>query len=801
MIKNYLKIASRYLLRNRLISMINITGLVVGIAGSLLIGLFVLDELEYDQHFAFKDRIYRLTSTYENNGTVYHSAQTLGNIASNFQQQFPEVQNVTRILPADEGFIFSNEIPFKEKIIYTDPAFINVFDLALLLGDKQSCLTKPSSIIINKTTAIKLFGEDWRQAEIIGETLDVDGKIPFQITGVFNDLPDHMHFNSNLFASVASGFEDWMNDKSKVYTYVLLHENSNANDLVRKLESENSLFNASGEDYLTKINLQPVTSIHLFSSFEDENAIVGNIKNIYALILVAFFIMVTTVSNFASLYTASSFNRLKEVGVRKTIGALGIQIRNQFFTETFLIAIIALGIAIILVICFLPLFNEVTGKKLFVKSLLNERVLYLITGLTLTTSLLAGFYPSIYLSTTRTIEALKGVKKGMSNGINWRMGLIVLQFSISTIMIVLSVVAYKQIRLINNKHLGFDKENSMTLANPYMLGSTDKILGLKNELLRIPGVENVSITGYTPSQNRWGNLKITFPDRDEKSIYAQTATWLTVDEGFIETMGLNLVAGRNFFEDHEHDKEAVIINEKAVSLFKLGTNGKSVIGAELSFNDIPENPYQHYTVVGVVADFNFGSLHDPIKPIVMKLGYHRFEMAVRLSPVHQKAEIIDQMESMWKKHLPTIPFEFYFIKDRYDKLHESDVTARNVFSFFCLVTVILSVLGLFSMVTYTIVNRTKEIGIRKLLGASKGSIVLLLTSQFAKLVMASYILGLPIAWMLSNKWLADFVYKTEISWWVYTGTGLILILLTIVTVGYQTVRAALANPVDNLRHE
>jgi putative ABC transport system permease protein len=386
MIKNYLKIALRYLLRNRIISLINITGLVVGIAGSLLIGLFVLDELEYDQHFAFKDRIYRLISTYENNGTVYNSAQTPGNLALNLLQQFPEVQNVTRILPADEGFIFSGEAAFKEKIIYADSAVTNLFDLIFLLGNGQRCLANPSSVIISETTAIKLFGEGWRQAKIIGESLNVDGKIPFQITGVFSDLPDHMHFNSNLFASIPSGFEDWMNEKSKVYTYILLRENSNVNDLVRKLELETSLFNGKREDHLIKINLQSITSIHLFSSFEDENAMVGNIKNIYALILVAFFIMVTTVSNFASLYTASSFNRMKEVGVRKTIGAPAIQIRNQFFAETFLITIIALGIAIILVIFSLPLFNEITGKKLFLNSLLDEKVLYFMTGLTLTTS-------------------------------------------------------------------------------------------------------------------------------------------------------------------------------------------------------------------------------------------------------------------------------------------------------------------------------------------------------------------------------------------------------------------------------
>jgi len=801
MIKNYLKIALRHLLKNRLITLANITGLVVGMAGALLIGLFVLNELEYDQHFEFKDRIYRLTSTYENNGNVYHSAQTPANIAPALLQQFPEVENATRLLPADEGFIFSGDAAFKEKIIYTDSAFTNVFDLSLLLGNKQSCLENPSSIIINETTAAKLFGAGWRQADIIGKTLAVDGKIPFEITGVFSDLPYQMHFNSNLFASVPSGFEDWMNEKSEVYTYVLLRENSDSNDLTRKLETGASLSNVNREDRLAKINLQNVTSIHLFSSFKDENAVVGNIKNIYALILVALFIMITTVSNFAGLYTASSFNRLKEVGLRKTVGALGIQIRYQFFAETFLTTIIAVAVAIIVVICLLPIFNEVTGKKFLLNSLLDENVLYFIAGLILTTSLLAGFYPSINLSTTRTIEALKGVNKRMTSGIGWRKGLIVLQFSISAIMIILSIVAYKQIRFINRKNLGFDKENSIALANPYMLGSTDKILRLKNELLTIPGVEHVSITGYTPSQNRWGNFKITSPNRNLNSIHTQVANWLTVDEGFIETMDLKLVAGRNFFADHERDKEAVIINEKTAQEFKLDAGGKSAIGAELSFKDVRGDSYQHFTVVGVVADFNFGSLHEPVKPMIMKLGYHRFEMALRLSQAYEKEEIIQQIELMWTKHIPSIPFEYYFIKDRYDYLHKSDIAASNVFSFFCLVTVILCALGLFTMVTYTIVNRTKEIGIRKLLGASESSIVLLLTRQFATLIMTSYILGLPIAWMLSNKWLADFAYRTEISWWVYISTGLILVAVTVVTVGYQTVKAALANPVDNLRYE
>lgn len=801
MIKNYLIIAWRSLIKSRSIAIINISGLVIGISGSLFIGLFILDELEYDQHFKFKDRIYRLTSTFLNQGTVLHSAQTTANIASTLNQQFPEIQKATRILPADEGFIFSNETALKEKILYTDSSFTTLFDLTILLGNKDKCLANPSSIIISKRMAIKLFGEDWIQKKVLGELLLIDGQIPLYITGVFNDLPNHTHFKSNLFASIPTGFENWMTDQSKVYTYILLQEKSDPESLSKKLKSTFSILNKANEDGLMQVDMQPVTSIHLFSSFENDNATLGNIKNIYALVLVAIFLLIIALANFANLFAASSFNRLKEVGVRKAIGALSNQLRNQFLLETFLLTTIALGIALLLVLGFLPTFNELTDSNLSVASLMRWKVFLFITSLTLVTSILAGFYPSIYLSGTKAIEALKGMRNKATRTIEWRRGLIIIQFSISCIMIALSIVAYRQVSLINNRSLGFDKDNTMALANPYMLGSTENIIGLKNELLTVPGVEHISITGYTPSQNRWGTLKVTFPDRNPNSIYAQLASWLMVDEGFIKTMGLTLIAGRNFMENHENDKEAVIINEKAANQFNLTTNGKSPVGAELSFKNGGETNNENYTVIGVVKDFNFGSMHEFIKPIIMKVGYHRFEMALRLSPTYSKTETISLIEAVWKKRLPRIPFEFYFIKDRFDRLHKSDVTASNLFSILCFVTVIFSVMGLFSIVTYTVNNRTKEIGIRKLLGATRRNIVFLLANQFIKLVFISCALALPIAWILSNRWLDDFAYKTEVSWWIYTMAGFILLLVTILTLGYQTLKAASTNPIDNLKYE
>lgn len=801
MIRNYLQIAWRSLLKNRLTTLVNIGGLILGLSGALLIGLFILDELAYDQHYRNKDRLYRLISTFEKDGTIYQSAQTNGNIASRLVLGFPEVQHATRLMPSDEAFLFSKETAFKEAIIYTDSFFIKVFDIPLLLGDKDKCLIRPSSLLISETTAIKLFGNNWKQKTILGETLAVDGRIPLTITGVFNDFPEHSHFKSNLFASVPSGFEDWISDKSKVYTYVLLGEYANVDNLEQKIRSLSYKFNQAEDDGNRQISLQSITRIHLYSSFEDDNAILGSVKNIYALLLVALFLVIITVTNFVNLYTASSFNRLKEVGIRKTLGALSFQLRHQFLLETALITVIAAGFALITVFSFLPTFNNLTGKSLTPETLLDANVIYFIIGLTVTISLLAGFYPSIYLSGTKTIEALKGVKNRTSRIIGLRKGLVILQFSISCIMIILSIVAYKQVDLINKKSLGFDKENIVVIANLYMLGSTENIIAFKNELLTVPGVEDVSITGYTPSQNRWGNQKVTFPRRDEHSNYAQPANWLTVDEGFIKTMGLNLIAGRNFLKNHEHDRDAIVINEKAVHQFQLNANGKSPIGSELSFKDAGEHTYQNFTVVGIVNDFNFGSLHDSVKPLVMKVGYHRFEIALRLSAKSSKKEAISKIEAIWKKKLPIIPFEYSFIKDRFDWLHRSDIATSKIFSAFCLVIIIISAFGLFSIVTYTIANRTKEIGIRKLLGASDRSIVFLLASGFTKVIILSYALALPLGWVLTQKWLEDFAYKTEISWWVFTFTGIILLFIAALTLVYQAIKASSANPIDNLRYE
>lgn len=799
MIDNFLKIALRSLLKNRLLSLINIFGLVAGLTGSIFIGLYIIDELQYDRHYRLKDRMFRLTTSFDLDGTKYHSATTSGNVGPLLAQKFPEVESIARLLAKDEVFLFSEKKAFKEEIIYTDAGFPRVFTPVILLGNKEQCLANPSSIIISKGIARKMFGENWRKKIILGKALLIDGRIPLAITGVFDDFPKQSHFTSQLFATVPTEHKEWMNDKSKVYTYVLLRPNANVENFASKLNS--GIIDQSRSSESRRVNLQPIASIHFSPVLNDENALKGNIENIYALLLVCVSLILITVTNFVNLYTAGSFNRLKEVGVRKALGALRIQLRFQFLLETFLITMVSLVISLILVAVGLREFNELTSKNLSFNDIIQGNTLLFFGGLVLSIPLLAGFYPSFYLSGLRTIEALKGKKGQPDSVMSWRKGLIILQFSISAIMITLSIVAYRQVGLINGMSLGFNKENTVALSNPYMLGSMEKIVGFKNELLALPGIEQVSVTGYTPSQKRWVKTNITFPGRNQNNRLARATNWLTVDEGFIETMGLSLIQGRNFSKIHENEKESIIINETAANQFNLNTKATGAIGSELSYSDERDSAYSNYKVIGVVSDFNFGSLHEKIEPIVMKVGYHRFEMVIRLSPDLPKPQTLNEVNALWRKHLPEIPFQYSFIKDRFNLLHKTDMIASKIFALFCMITIALSGFGLFSIVAFSIVNRTKEIGIRKVLGASEFNVTFLLIRDFQKLILISFLISLPVASFFSQKWINNFAYKIEVGWWIYACTGVVLLFITVVTLGIQSIKAALTNPVKNLRHD
>ena len=797
MIRHYFKIALRSLFNRKFSTLMNVACLAVGIGGCLLIGLYILDELRYDQYHKRKNSIFRVTSKYQQEGSEYFSAQTNGSIASMMMQRFPEVESATRLLPKDDVFLFLDKSAFKEGIVYTDAAFTKVFGIDLLMGSSAKCLVDPSSIIISRTIAKKLFGGNWQQKPIIGQALSLDGRIPLHVTGVFEDFPSHSHFQSRLFATVPTGHEDWLGDKSKVYTYMLLAEHVNEDLLTEKLKQFEALSGANEPD----LSLQPIAKIHLFSTFGDENGLIGNIKNIYSLAFVSLLLLIMTLANFVNLYTAASLGRLKEIGVRKAIGAVNRQLRTQFLLETTLITLVAIVIAMASMLLLFPEFNRVTSKSVSAESLLDLHIVSLLGGFLIVIPLIASSYPSFYLSSLKAMDALRGNQKEKKSIFGWRKGLVVLQFSVSAVMITLSVVSFSQVNYIKSKSLGFDKENIITVSNLYMLGSIDKIVAFKNRLLMIPGIEQASITGYTPAQNRWGSPRLTFPLRDEHNRSATPANWLTVDDGFIQTMGIQLTSGRNFSPVHENDAQSVIINETAARQFTQNASKNGPLALELSTKNERDSAYATYKVIGVVKDFNFVSLHEVVKPVVMKVGFHRFELALRLSPQRPTKEVLSQITAVWKQNLPQIPFEYNALKDRYNQLHKSDTTTSDIFLAFCFLTVIISGFGLFSIVAYSIVNRTKEVGVRKVLGASELSIVLLLSKEFRNPLIVSYIMALPVASLISNRWISDFAYKIEISPWLYGITALVLFIVTSFTLGFQSMKAAMANPINNLRHD
>ncbi|MEJ7644867.1 MAG: ABC transporter permease [Chryseolinea sp.] len=799
MFRNYILTASRILSKNKTTSLISIFGLVVAITASVLIGLYVFDELNFDQHFSNKHRIYRaVTSTHKGN-ELSISAKTSGNVASALMSEFPEVTYASRILSEDEGFIFSNGAAFKEKLLFTDSNFLNVFPLHLLVGNKRKCLTDPSSILLSKSFALKLYGDRWKSANILGSTILIDGTVPMNVTGVFEDFPVLSHFSTNLLASVPFGEEKWMSDDSQVYTYLLVANHTNFDNLHAKVMSAAAKFFPGEKSERSQIVLQSLSDVHLNVGFVDENARTSNVKNIYALVGVGILLIIISVVNFVNLFVVSAVTRIREMGIRRAIGAHFNQLRVQFLTEASILVFLAVSISLIIIVLWLPTINRMMDKNFTVLQLLDFRILTILTMALFGVPIIASAYPIFYLSRIGTIEALAGQRHDNRSGvIGWRRGLLAVQLSICSIMITLSIVAWRQSNFIMSKSVGFEKENILILSNPYMLGKIDKILHLREELSRVEGVENITITGYTPSQNRWGTQHLTFPEQNENSPFSTQANWLMVDENFLATLGINLFEGRNFMGDHVRDGASVIINETAARRFGLLGNGTAV-GHQLSIRPEGERALRLYNVIGVVKDFNFSSLYEPVKPIVMKLGYHRFEMALRMSPGDKKSKTILGIERVWEKHLPIVPFEYAHMKTRFDEQHRVDIIQSNLFSIICFAIILMSSFGLFTMSTHTVINRSKEIGIRKVLGASAYGISILIGREFFLLVVTAFLLTVPIAWKFCSIWLEHFAYRIEISWTTFLISFIAVAGMGVTSLGYALTMAFIMRPVTSLR--
>jgi putative ABC transport system permease protein len=808
MLRNYIKIALRNLWKSKGFSAINIIGLAIGLATCLLIMLFVLDELNYDRYNKKADRIYRVDGEIKFGGNHFILAVAPDPMGPTLKKDYPQVEQYVRFRSRG-GLLLKkgNENVQEEKVIYADSTLFDVFTLPLLDGDPQTALLSPNSLVITETTARKYFNT----TQAVGRTMLVNNRDNYKITGVIKDIPAQSHFNFDFFVSMSTLEEsrrtNWLSNNFN--TYILLKEGADP----KKLEAQ---FDALVEKYVgpavmqfmsinmndfkksgnyEKHHLTPLTSIHLYSDKEAELGPNSSIQYVYIFSAIAFFILLIACVNFMNLSTARSANRAREIGVRKVLGSLKANLVKQFLTESILISCIALMLALVLTFIMLPTFNHLAAKDIQLNLLSNPWLLPVLLMMVLITGLLAGSYPAFYLSSFKPIQVIKG-KLAAGFKTSWlRCGLVVFQFAISIILIIATIVIYKQLNFIQSHKTGFNRDQVLVLHNTAPLGSKAKTF--REEVVKISGVENATMTGYLPT-NGWRNDNPVFadPTLDQKKAVSMQ-TW-DVDEQYIPTLGMELVTGRNFSKEFLTDSSGIIINEAAAKMYGF----KDPIGKTLYYIRDIDNPRNVSTlhIVGIVKDFNFSSFRQQVTPLALMYGENAGNTALRLSSTNMP-HLVTQIENLYNKMAPGEPFNYTFMDEDFNSLYRTEQRMGVIAISFSALAILIACLGLFGLAAYAAEQRTKEIGIRKVLGATVSNITALLSKDFLKLVIVAAVIAFPLAWWVMHSWLQDFAYRTNISWWVFIMAGVAAALIAIVTVSFQTIKAAIMNPVKSLRNE
>ncbi|KAA5542850.1 ABC transporter permease [Adhaeribacter rhizoryzae] len=810
MLKNYLTIAIRNIARNKAFSAINILGLAIGIASCLLIILFVFDEVSYDKHFSRADQIYRVGFNGRLNQEVLEFPMTGAPVGEQLKTVFPEVAAYTRIRVNGSPFVTYNGQTFKEeKFAYADPTFFQVFDFPLLQGDPATALSDPSGIVITEDFAQKYFGQE----NPMGKVLDLKAwNASYKITGVISKMPANTHFHFDMLASMHShGLAKnpaWLG--FNFYTYVLVKPGTNMRQLETKFQAEAERFiskevkdgigvsmaefRKAGNDF--GLFLQPLTSIHLRSQYKFELEPNGNIQYVYIFLAIAGFMLLIACINFMNLSTAGASKRAKEVGIRKVLGSVRQQLIFQFMSESVLISFCALFIAIFLVSLALPVFNDLTGKSFTLDFLLQPVYLVGLPVFGILVGLLAGSYPAFYLSGFRPVAVLKGSSLGskLFSGNQWwgsfrlRSMLVVFQFFISIALLVGTVVVYRQLTYMQQKAVGYSKEQVLVVQDSYALKKNEKVF--KEKIAQFPQVVQASISGNVPVGDSKESNNGFFP-QDRKGQPIVMRQYL-IDENYLPTLGLKLVAGRNFSKDFKTDSLGVLLNEAAVTALNWQ---KNPLGQK-----IQDGNGRILHVVGVLKDFHFESMHQKIGPMVMTYGENSGSVLVKIKTDNIPG-LIASLENTWNDLTAEAPFAYSFLDDRFAEVYQTEQKLGKILGIFAGLTIFIACLGLFGLATFTAQQRRKEIGIRKVLGASVSAIVAMLSKDFLKLVLVANLIAWPLAWYGMHQWLQDFAYRTQISWWIFVVAGALAIIIALVTISFQAIKAAVSNPVKSLRNE
>jgi putative ABC transport system permease protein len=807
MFKYFFKTAFRNLTKHKGFSFINIAGLTLGLTACILIGLFVRDENQFDKFLPGADQVYRVYNHYTNNEGTQDLAVATPMFATTLKQDFPEVEQTARVFMQPENktlFEAANKKIYEQNGFYVDSTYFDVFPLTFKYGTSVKALDDPSSIVISESMAKVFFGN----TDPVGKQLLMD-KSPFTVKGVFLKNPKfHLQFDYLVPLSAAQLPKDRMQSWGwqQFYNYVKLKKGTNVGLLQAKFQADVS---QKSSPFLKEMQssdkpiFQPLQKIHLYSAdFKYDMAQRGNITYVRALTIIAMFILLIACFNFINLATAKSLQRAKEVGVRKTIGADRKQLIFQFIGETIFLTFISMIISIALAAILLPWLNNFTGKNISFAVFENPFVLLLFVVLVLIVGILAGFYPALVLSNFKPLKVLKGaVTNDAAGKVPWlRHGLVVIQFTLSVLLIISAVVVFRQVNYLHNKDLGFTKDQIMffPMRGDNMFKNDN---AFKNDLLQLPGVTSVSI-GYGFPGDAVAGDEIIVPKNGQE--VKQSATQLMVDYDYIKTLGLQLVAGRDFSKSMSTDKDhAWIINETAVKELGFGTP-QNALGKKLSWhvwNNKNPDSLKTGEVIGVVKDFNYKSLYDKVGTTVLQIfSDAAWKVAVKMKAAGM-GTTINEVKNIWNKFSPEYPIEYKFLDENFEQMYRSEDKLKSLLWIFTAIAIFVGCLGLFGLAAYTAERRRKEVGIRKVLGASTKGVVVLLSKEFIKLVLISLLIASPVAWYFMNKWLQDFAYRINISWWIFILAGVLTILIALITVSFQAVKAAMANPVKSLRSE
>lgn len=816
MINNYLKIAIRNLFKQKFYSIINITGLAIGLTCIILISLYVVNELSFDKHHENWENIYRAGFYLKFGGKEADYAVAPPPLSIAMQEEIPEVESATRFRSWG-SFLVKRDDPGSENIkqhgvIWADSSVFNVFTIPLIKGNPNTCLKDPNTVVISQSAAEKYFIDK----DPLDQSLILDNNRTVKVTGIFEDMPETSHFRFDIMMSM-EGLEEsksqmWLSNN--FVTYFTLREGSDPvlvekklNDLLFKYAGEQvkqimgfSMAEFEEQGNKASFFIQPLSSIHLSSDLIAEIGPNSDIQYIYIFSAVAIFILILACVNFMNLSTARSADRAKEVGIRKVLGSHRSHLIRLFLAESIVISFIAILLALIFAQALLHPFNNLAGVNLAIP-VLSPLFWILMIGGGLLLGFLAGIYPAFFLSSFKPVSILSGdISKGVKSGFIRNL-LVIFQFSISIILIVGTIAVYNQLNFIQNKRLGFNKDQIITLHDTFVLG--DQAESFKNEMLKNPEIISGTVSGFLPVSNSNRNNTSYWKKGDRSAENSINWQQWRIDHDYIETLGMKIIKGRDFSEEFPSDSSAIIINERAAEVLAW----EDPIGKELqtfrggrSENDFDISSATTYKIIGVVENFHWESLKENIGSLCLILERSTGKISFKFNSSDTKA-VINTLEKKWKEIATDQPFQFSFLDDEFGKMYENEQKTGQIFTAFAILAIFIASLGLFALAAFTAEKRIKEIGIRKVLGATTGSIVIMFSKDFGKLVLIAFVVAIPIAWYVIKLWLEGFAYKEVPGVWIYAGAGLISLVIAWITVSYQSLKAAIANPANSLRNE